>query len=95
MGVFSQNARKQAHVLRLMVTQPQISPQSLRAIDCPTLVMAGERDIIRPRHTRLIAQSIAGAAQYTVQNAGHDVLNQAPGLVNQTLLAFFKNNAPQ
>ena len=94
MGVFSQNARKQAHVLRLMVKEPQISPQSLRAIGCPTLVMAGERDIIRPAHTRLIAQSIAGASQYTVKNAGHDVFNQAPGEVNRQVHAFLKEHAP-
>lgn len=58
---FSKNARKNKALLRLMVTQPHIRPQELQQIQCPTLVIAGMRDMIRDSHTRLIAKSIPGA----------------------------------
>ena len=41
-----------------MVTQPHIKPQELGKVTVPTLVIAGEKDMIREKHTRLIAASL-------------------------------------
>ena len=44
-----------------MVKDPNIEQEELRNIQSPTLVIAGERDMIREEHTRLIAAEIPGA----------------------------------
>ena len=60
-GHFSVKARANAELLRLMVKDPNIEQEELRNIQSPTLVIAGERDMIREEHTRLIAAEIPGA----------------------------------
>lgn len=57
----SRKARANWEMLDLMVTQPFIKPRDLERLAIPTLVMAGQRDVIRESHTRLIAHSIPGA----------------------------------
>ena len=49
---------KKRELLRLMTREPHISPKELSAISAPTLVIAGTRDMIRARHTRLIGRSL-------------------------------------
>lgn len=51
-------AVKKMEMLGLMVNQPNIPPTSLHALEIPTLVIAGTRDLIRADHTRLIAESL-------------------------------------
>ena len=48
-------------LLELMITQPHITPAQLKRIDVPTLVLAGEKDLISEEHTRAIAAAIPGA----------------------------------
>lgn len=55
----------------LLLTQPNIKPSALSAIKCPTLVMAGDHDIIRVQHTVLIAQSISKSNLWVAPDAGH------------------------
>ena len=43
---------------KLMDREPAISPSALQAITVPVHVLAGERDVVKPAHTRLIADSI-------------------------------------
>ena len=57
-GLFSKKAKANWEMLNLMVTQPHIRPQTLEKLTVPTLVIAGERDMIREKHTRLIAASL-------------------------------------
>ncbi len=61
LGHFSGKARANGELLRLMVKDPNIEQEELRNIQSPTLVIAGERDMIREEHTRLIAAEIPGA----------------------------------
>ena len=55
---FSKRAARRRELLALMVKEPDILPEELSGIKCPTLVMAGTRDLIKEKHTRLIAKSI-------------------------------------
>ena len=57
-GLFSKKAKANWEMLNLMVTQPHIRPQTLEKLTVPTLVIAGERDMIKEKHTRLIAASL-------------------------------------
>lgn len=43
---------------RLMIEEPDIPPAGLAGIRIPVLVLAGEHDIIKASHTKLIAQSL-------------------------------------
>ena len=54
-------AQPKWELLDLMATQPHIRPEALSALSMPALVVAGERDMIREKHTRLIAKSIPGS----------------------------------
>lgn len=55
----------------LMLTQPCISREELESIRVPVLVLAGERDMVRPAHTRAIAQAIPGARLLVLPGQSH------------------------
>ena len=58
---FSPEAARRAELLRLRVREPHIRPSELGRITAPTLVIAGTHDMIREKHTRLIARSLPNA----------------------------------
>ena len=55
---FNKKIQLRWELLDLMTTQPHINPKMLSALTMATLIVAGERDMIRESHTRLIAKSI-------------------------------------
>ena len=57
--------------MRIMLREPDITDEMLRAIRVPTFVTAGERDVIKPEHTRHIAETVPGAALRIFPKAGH------------------------
>ena len=83
----SQKAKKNAEMLGLMVNDPNIQPEELSQIHCPTLVIAGDHDMIKDRHTRLIAKSIPGAA-LSIIPGNHFIANKNPEAFNEVVLQF-------
>ncbi len=57
--------------VHMMLTQPQITTQMLGAITCPTLVLAGEHDLIRTAHTTALAKAIPNAALQIIKGENH------------------------
>ena len=57
--------------MRIMLREPDITDEMLRAIRVPTFVTAGERDVIKPEHTRHIAETVPGASLKIFPGAGH------------------------
>lgn len=55
----------------LMLTEPRIDPVRLRNIRIPTLVMAGERDLVLPAETRRIAEGLLFGQLVIVEGADH------------------------
>ena len=51
-------AVRKKELFGLMIREPWIRPKHLQEISCPTLVIAGTKDMIRTSHTRLIAERI-------------------------------------
>ena len=47
--------------MKLMLTQPDISPQELATITTPTLILAGKRDVVKEEHTIVMAKNIPGS----------------------------------
>ena len=80
-------ARQKAELLGLMVNDPNVNPEELVKIQCPTLVIAGDNDMIKDRHTRLIASSIP-RAQLTILPGSHFVANENPEAFNEAVLRF-------
>ncbi|RVW01839.1 alpha/beta fold hydrolase [Rhodococcus spongiicola] len=87
MPLSSTLARKR-EVLGLMVLHPHIPVGRLGTIAVPTLVIAGERDVIPRGHTELIANSIPGAELTIVPDAGHPCARQRPEFFNASVLDF-------
>ena len=56
---------------RMMVREPRISPEALHLIAVPTVILAGEKDVIRPEHTRLIASHIPGSTLKILKGETH------------------------
>ena len=83
----SPEAKKNAELLGLMVNDPNVKPEELAKIQCPTLVIAGSKDMIKEEHTRLIAQSIPGA-EMAILPGNHFVANKNPDAFNEAVLRF-------
>ena len=83
----SHKAKKNAEMLSLMVNDPSVKSEELSQIQNPTLVIAGDRDMIKDKHTHLIAKSIPGAI-LSIIPGNHFVANQNPVVFNKTVLHF-------
>ena len=57
--------------MRIMLREPDITDEMLRAIRVPTFVTAGARDVIKQSHTEHLAQTIPGAKLKIFEGAGH------------------------
>jgi pimeloyl-ACP methyl ester carboxylesterase len=75
-------------VLALWRTQPNFSLAELGSIRTPTLIAAGEHDMVRQDHTEALAHAIPGARLWIVAGASHDVISEEPEMVNRTVTDF-------
>lgn len=80
-------------LFRLWTTEPNIDPADLARITAPALIMAGDRDSIRPDHTLLIAASIPGARLCIVPGASHGLLAEHPELISTVIRGFLPRPA--
>lgn len=58
--------------------QPHIDLKALHQITTPSLIVSGDKDVIRLEHTLLIYQNIPGANLWVLPNCGHGTLIQYP-----------------
>ena len=79
----SEQAKRNAEMLGLMVNEPHIDPAELARLTMPILVVAGTRDMIKDTHTRLIYKSLPNATlsilegDHFVANKNYEVFNAA------------------
>ena len=85
----NEKARHHAALLGLMVKEPNFSPADLAKLTVPTLVIAGTKDMIREKHTRLIADSIPNA-RLVLLPGDHFVANKNPEAFNRAVLDFLQ-----
>jgi pimeloyl-ACP methyl ester carboxylesterase len=74
---------------KLLLTEPNIHPDSLKQISVPVLIMAGENDIVKQGHTNLIAEKIPKATLKIFKGTGHKAPVDSPTEFNKTVLDFF------
>lgn len=84
---FQPEAVHKWELLDLMVTQPHISLLELRKLRMPTLVAAGDKDLILESHTRAIAASIPGS-RLAILPGDHLVARRNPQAFNPLVLEF-------
>ena len=83
----SDEARRNAEMLGLMVNDPNVRPEELSAIRAETLVIAGTKDMIKDEHTRLIARSIKDS-RLVILKGNHFIANKCPDAFNRAVLDF-------
>lgn len=85
-GSISKNQRK---LDRLLFEEPHITTAQLSNIQCPTLVIGGDHDVIRTDHTMLIANSIPQSYLWILPNSGHSTLIYYKDIFNTVVHDFF------
>ena len=78
-------------LFHLLVYEPNICTKQLQTIQCPVLVIGGDHDVIRPRHTMLIAESISRSYLWILPNSGHSTPIIYKDIFNEMVNEFFKN----
>ncbi|MBR4940992.1 MAG: alpha/beta hydrolase [Clostridia bacterium] len=79
-------------LLKLMIDEPSIEVGSLAKIQIPTLVIAGEKDLIRENETRKIAGAIPGAELYVFEGESHDSYVSGCALLAPQIRRFVREN---
>ena len=69
--------------------QPNIPAKALKAIQCPSLIICGDRDLIPVEHTVLIYKSIPKAWLWVVPHSGHPTLIEHTDDFNKQVNSFF------
>ena len=92
---YQRNAPDPAHwpvlyrkVVTMWRTEPHYTLRELGSISAPTLVMAGESDVIRREHTDLLAKSIPGGREAIIAGATHAAALEKPDVLNADILGF-------
>jgi len=83
----SEKAKQNAEMLGLMVNEPHIDPSELARLTMPVLVVAGTKDMIKDKHTRLIYKSLPNA-QLAILEGDHFVANKNYEAFNSAVEAF-------
>lgn len=82
--------RRELKVTGMMLDEPHIDVKALETITAPTLVLAGDHDLIRDEHTVAIYQHIPNSQLAIFPNATHLVPFDDPALFNATVERFFR-----
>jgi pimeloyl-ACP methyl ester carboxylesterase len=85
----SPQLKNELKLLHLLSYEPHIKTEDLAKITCPTLVIGGDHDVIRPEHTMLIAHSIPNSYLWILPNSGHSTPIYYKDLFNQVVGDFF------
>lgn len=75
-------------LLNIMLTQPRITRKDLNKIVSRVLVIAGDKDVIKPEHTELIAKEIPNAELKIYSNATHMIPFENADQLNTDILIF-------
>lgn len=83
-------SENQLRILSMILNEPQIPANDLKSIKAHTLVMAGERDIVKPFHTKEIKNNIKDSKLFIVPNATHYAPTELPELFNKVVIDFLR-----
>ena len=92
LGSLPDNAegRRERKVTGMMLTEPHIDPKALEAITAPTLVLAGDHDLIRLEHIVDIYNHLPNSQLVIFPNATHMVPFDDPATFSGAVDRFFR-----
>jgi pimeloyl-ACP methyl ester carboxylesterase len=68
------------------------TPAQIHGIECPTLVVVGDRDPFAPvEHAARLARQVGDGRLLVVPDGGHEVMVRRPGLFNEALAGFYRS----
>jgi pimeloyl-ACP methyl ester carboxylesterase len=75
-----------------IAVQPLLTPAELHRIDCPAMVVCGDRDpFVPPEHAAGLARQLPQGQLFVVPDCGHEVPARRPGLFNEATAGFFRS----
>jgi pimeloyl-ACP methyl ester carboxylesterase len=75
-----------------IAAQPLLTPAELHGIDCPAMVVCGDRDpFVPPEHAAALARQLPRGQLFVVPDCGHEVPARRPGLFNEAISAFYRS----
>ena len=83
----SNEAKRNAEILGLMVNDPNIDLKDLAKVKAKTLVIAGTKDMIKDKHTRLINDNLPNADIKFIKG-NHFIASENPEAFNHTVEEF-------
>lgn len=81
------NLKREEELLNLMVKEPNIKPKELGKIKSPALVIVGDKDLIRRKHSKMIADSLANGS-FSEIPGDHFIAYYESDLFNKVALDF-------
>lgn len=82
--------RRERKVTAMMLSEPHIDAKALQAITAPTLILAGDHDLIRLEHIVDIYNHVPNGQLAILPNATHMVLFDDPATFNAVVDRFFR-----
>jgi pimeloyl-ACP methyl ester carboxylesterase len=82
--------RRELKVTGMLLEEPNIDPKLLESIAAPTLVLAGDHDLIRDEHTLEIFHHVPNSQLAIFPNATHMVPYDDAALFNATVERFLR-----
>ena len=80
--------KREWKLTRMMVEEPHIALSDINKIMCPSLIIAGDHDVIKEEHTILIYKNIPKAYLWILPNSGHSTLVAYKDDFNKTVDNF-------
>lgn len=81
-------SKMEVRLFNLLLTEPHLTFDEIKTIKAPTLIMAGEHDVILDSHTRAIAAAIPNSKLVIFTGASHYAPVEEPLWFNRTVLQF-------
>ena len=78
-----------------IAVQPLLTPAEVHRIDCPSLVVGGDRDPFVPvEQASALARQLPDGRLFIAPDCGHEVMVRRPGLFNEAVSGFYRSTEP-
>lgn len=77
---------------QMWLHEPNISEQELNSIKQPTLIIVGDRDMIKIQHTINMFENITNSRLFVVPDASHEVLHEKSDFIFPWIFDFMEKN---
>ena len=90
-SLFSGKIRRRKEIWGLMVYFPKLTIEEISQIKIPTLVVTGEKDMVKQRHNDEIKNAIQGSQRLIIPDGDHFWMFKQPEKLNDCITNFLKD----